>query len=174
VTDLIERPELPTTFRGPRGRRRHDSLWKIRWTLFKRSFKANWKLFKPTRSGSPVSSSSDLGIAAILPTIFFATGYWSNSVYNPVTGLERNPPDVTVTSWRRRPTRCTEIDLRTCCSISGSPRTSRSVTHSIVPCSRRRPTSRHWLGTDPLGRDIMSQLMHGARAAFGLGFSPPP
>ncbi|MBI2164899.1 MAG: ABC transporter permease [Chloroflexi bacterium] len=31
------------------------------------------------------------------------------------------------------------------------------------------PSARHLLGTDPLGRDILSQLMHSARAEFALG-----
>ncbi|MEM8530016.1 MAG: ABC transporter permease [Chloroflexota bacterium] len=31
------------------------------------------------------------------------------------------------------------------------------------------PSERHWLGTDPMGRDILSQLMYSTRAAFVLG-----
>lgn len=31
------------------------------------------------------------------------------------------------------------------------------------------PSTRHLLGTDPLGRDVLSQLMWGTRAAFSLG-----
>ena len=33
-----------------------------------------------------------------------------------------------------------------------------------------RPTARHWLGTDALGRDILSRLLHGARTAAFVGF----
>ena len=33
------------------------------------------------------------------------------------------------------------------------------------------PTTQHWLGTDELGRDIFSRLLHGARTAALLGFS---
>ena len=33
------------------------------------------------------------------------------------------------------------------------------------------PTFRHWLGTDFMGRDIMSQLLAGARVAFMVGVS---
>ena len=31
------------------------------------------------------------------------------------------------------------------------------------------PSARHWLGTDPQGRDILSQLMYSTRSAFVLG-----
>lgn len=33
------------------------------------------------------------------------------------------------------------------------------------------PSLRHWLGTDPLGRDVLSQLMFGTSSAFILGFT---
>jgi peptide/nickel transport system permease protein len=33
------------------------------------------------------------------------------------------------------------------------------------------PTARHWLGTDFMGRDILSQLLTGARVAFLIGVS---
>ena len=32
------------------------------------------------------------------------------------------------------------------------------------------PTAQHWLGTDALGRDILSRLLHGARTAAFVGF----
>lgn len=31
------------------------------------------------------------------------------------------------------------------------------------------PSSEHWFGTDELGRDLLSRLMHGARASLGVG-----
>ena len=33
------------------------------------------------------------------------------------------------------------------------------------------PSAGHWLGTDPLGRDVLSQLMFGTGSAFILGFT---
>ncbi|RPI34650.1 MAG: ABC transporter permease [Chloroflexota bacterium] len=38
-----------------------------------------------------------------------------------------------------------------------------------IPFHPSPPSSAHWLGTDPLGRDVLSQLMFGTRAAFALG-----
>lgn len=31
------------------------------------------------------------------------------------------------------------------------------------------PSSQHLLGTDPMGRDVLSQLLYGARTSFGIG-----
>ena len=38
-----------------------------------------------------------------------------------------------------------------------------------IPFHPAPPSSQHLLGTDPLGRDVLSQLMFGTRAAFTLG-----
>jgi len=38
-----------------------------------------------------------------------------------------------------------------------------------IPYHPAPPSADHWLGTDPLGRDVLSQLMFGTRAAFVLG-----
>jgi peptide/nickel transport system permease protein len=41
-----------------------------------------------------------------------------------------------------------------------------------VAASPAPPSARHWLGTDPLGRDVLSQLMYSTRSEFTLGVSP--
>ena len=38
-----------------------------------------------------------------------------------------------------------------------------------IPFHPSAPTARHLLGTDPRGRDVLSQLMYSARFEFGLG-----
>ncbi|HSJ28387.1 MAG TPA: ABC transporter permease [Acidimicrobiia bacterium] len=173
MTDLRDRPELPDDLPEAEieAAVRGDSLWKIRWTLFKRSFKANWKLFRS--NGVGIAGLVIIGLwalAAIMPTIFFATGFWTNSVYNPVTGLERNPPTITVTLVEEKTDPLREIDMRDMLLDQRIPQDLQFGDTFDRPLQPAPPTARHWLGTDPLGRDIMSQLMHGARAAFGLGF----
>ena len=46
----------------------------------------------------------------------------------------------------------------------GQPITAEDIASHPAP-----PSMRHWLGTDPLGRDVMSQLMSSARSEFALG-----
>lgn len=35
----------------------------------------------------------------------------------------------------------------------------------------RGPSAAHWLGTDHVGRDMLSRLIHGSRVALGIGFT---
>ena len=33
-----------------------------------------------------------------------------------------------------------------------------------------RPSMRHWLGTDQIGRDVLSRMLYGARVSLAVGF----
>lgn len=43
----------------------------------------------------------------------------------------------------------------------------------VIPSggSREPPSMRHWAGTDLLGRDILSRILHGTRVSVGIGIS---
>jgi peptide/nickel transport system permease protein len=149
---------------------RTDSLWRIRWALFRRSLGSNFRLFRSNRIGMfGLAIIVFWALMAILPTVFFATGLWSTSVYDPVTGLELDPPTRSYTVVNEITDPETEIDFKRVLLDSNIP--NDVAVGSVVEVKQQPagPDGRHWLGTDPLGRDVMSQLMHGARAAFGLG-----
>lgn len=147
-----------------------DSLWRIRWALFRRSFAHNWKLFRANRVGVVgLGIIVFFALLAVAPTILFATGIWDSSVYDPVTGLERNPPVKVMTVVNEITDPATEIDFRHVLLDNRIPNDITIGEQVEIPQQPAPPDRRHWLGTDPLGRDVLSQLMHGARAAFFLG-----
>ena len=42
----------------------------------------------------------------------------------------------------------------------------------LAPVKRtREPSAEHWFGTDPVGRDIYSRVLYGARVSLLVGFS---
>jgi peptide/nickel transport system permease protein len=41
--------------------------------------------------------------------------------------------------------------------------------HVMLPAVLQPPSPRHWLGTDQLGRDVLSRVLFGARVSLGLG-----
>ncbi len=160
-------PDLPSPILTPDSV--PDSLWRIRWALFRRSLAHNWKLFRANRVGLVgLGIIVFFALLAIAPTVLFATGIWDSSVYDPVTGLERNPPVKVMTVVNEIKDPATEIDMRHV--LLDSRLTGAQVGDQVeIPQQPAPPDRRHWLGTDPLGRDVLSQLMHGARAAFFLG-----
>ncbi len=146
------------------------SWWKVRLALMRRSFGENWRIFRRNKVGVfGLVIIAFWAIMAIMPTVFFATGFWTPAVYDPVTGLELDPPTRTMTMVERISDPNTEIDRRAALLDGRIPDTLQIGDTFDLPLQPAPPDGRHWLGTDPLGRDIMSQLMHGARASFFLG-----
>lgn len=42
---------------------------------------------------------------------------------------------------------------------------------SVLSENLQYPSLRHWLGTDPVGRDLLSRIIYGARTSLTVGFS---
>ncbi len=146
------------------------SRWKTRIAQAKQTSAENWQIFRRTKIGViGLIIILFWALMAIMPTVFFATGFWSRAVYDPVTGIELDPPTRTMTMVERITDPETQIDQRSVLLDNRIPddlRIGETYEMAIQPAP---PDSRHWLGTDPLGRDVLSQLMHGARASFFLG-----
>lgn len=147
-----------------------DSRWKIRLALMRRSLRDNWRIFRRNRIGVVgLVIIAFWAVMAVMPSLFFATGFWNRAVYDPVTGLELDPPTRTVIMVERITDPTTEIDRRAVLLDGRIPDTLQIGDTFPLPLQPAPPDGRHWLGTDPLGRDVLSQLMHGARASFFLG-----
>ncbi len=147
-----------------------DTWWKIRLALVRRSLRANWKIFRRNKVGlAGLGIIIFWAVMAAMPTVFFATGFWNPAVYDPVTGLELDPPTRTMTMVERITDPNTQIDRRAALLDGRIPDTLQIGDTFELPLQPAPPDGRHWLGTDPLGRDVLSQLMHGARASFFLG-----
>ena len=146
-----------------------ESLWKVRWRLGWAGFKKNWKLFAENKIGL-------LGLFLILLfalmalafPIFRAIGPWQDdAVYDPIIGY-----DAVVQELEVVPTEADVVDPATQIDAGNAQLWCFGALPGDIceiPRAPAPPNSDHWLGTDPLGRDIASQLTYSTRAAFFLG-----
>jgi peptide/nickel transport system permease protein len=143
-----------------------EPLWRIRLGLAWRGLSQSWALFAENRIGL-----IGLGIIAfffllmIAHPILIAT-VWSHKIYDPVIGYDEIWIDVTVVEGQvRDPLREINVDVA---RIDYDPMAEVGDTLTIL--AQPAPPSRmHLLGTDPLGRDILSQLMYSTASEFALG-----
>lgn len=146
-----------------------DPLWRVRLRLMRRGLRNNWKLFAANRIGLVgLTIIVVFALMAIAHPILMAT-VWSQQIYNPVTGYDAPIIEKVVVEEVVDP--ITEIDLATA-RIQTNPFVDVGDTIAI-PSQPAPPTwtgaTPHFLGTDPLGRDVLSQLLYSTRAAFALG-----
>lgn len=162
MTD-VQTPAGPTT--EPTAEIPTEPLWRIRFRLFRRRARQNWSLFTENKIGIVgLGVISMFVLMAIAHPILMNT-VWDPKVYDPVTGHSVTVKELTVVSSVENEE--TEIGLQ-----RALLRGYRDVEIGDVIKFREQPAppnSEHLLGTDPLGRDILSQLLYGARAAFILG-----
>ena len=142
-----------------------ESLWKVRLRLAWRSFKDNWRLFRRNPIGI-------LGLLIILLFALMAVAHpilmatvWDPAIYDPVQGYDAPVIEKTVVAVVSDPV--TEIDLPTA-QLQTNPFVQIGDTIQI-PQQPAPPSAKHLLGTDPLGRDVFSQLLYSTRSAFALG-----
>ena len=171
----IERPELePATITevsveadGAENVLFHqEPLWRVRLRLFRKGFKRNWDLFKENKVGL-------LGLAIIVLFALAALAHpimmrtvWSGqeNIYDPVIGYDAVLTQRVIVEDVTDPD--TEIDLGRARVFDLTLGIGDTVEFPLQPAP---PSTDHLLGTDPLGRDVLSQLMFSTRAAFLLG-----
>jgi peptide/nickel transport system permease protein len=163
----LEQPTMSPSSGGgfPTPPPMHQPLWRIRVRLAAKTLKRNWKLFARNRIGLVgLTIIVIFGVMALIHPILMKT-VWDPAIYDPVKGYDAPRAEYVVVDEVQDPTH--EIDLST----------ARLLTNPFVhvgdevsiPQQPASPSRTHWLGTDPLGRDILSQLMFSTRAAFMLG-----
>jgi peptide/nickel transport system permease protein len=146
-----------------------DPLWLVRLRLLGRSLRNNWKLFLTNRIGViGLIVITIFALMAIAHPILMAT-VWTPNVYDPISGYDAPFVDKLVVEEVTDP--ATEIDISTA-RLQTNPFVDLGDTLSISE-QPARPTFGgvypHYLGTDPLGRDVLSQLLYSTRSAFFLG-----
>ncbi len=144
-----------------------EPLWRIRLRLIRKSAGENWRIFKKSRIGViGLIIIAIFAVMAVVQPILISTDIWPGSIYDPIVGNEPNPPTQYKTIVREVVDPATEISQRDALLFAPLANLGDTVELREQPAG---PGNGHILGTDPLGRDVMSQLMFGARAAFALG-----
>ena len=151
------------------GDERPERLWKVRLKLAWTGLKRNWKLFRENKIGL-------LGLFIIILFAAMALAYpvlrsvgpWQDDkIYDPVTGYE-----APVNEFEIVPTEADVVDSATQMDVATAQLWCFGVLPGetcSIPLQPAPPSEGHLLGTDPLGRDIASQLFFSTRAAFLLG-----
>jgi peptide/nickel transport system permease protein len=147
----------------------HTPMWQIRLRLLQRSLGTTWGLFRENKMGLLGLALIGLfAVMAVIHPILMAT-VWEPRVYDPIRGYDSVLTEFTVVD--EVTDEATEIDLQTA-RLRLNP-TIRVGTVVRIPAQPAPPTLTgeypHLLGTDPQGRDILSQLLYSTRAAFFLG-----
>jgi peptide/nickel transport system permease protein len=145
------------------------SGWRAKLGRAWRGFRSNWALFTESKIGLlGLGIITFFALVALSYPLMRSIGPWQDdTIYHPITGYEAVQEDFEIV-----PTGEEVIDPTSQMDAA----TAQLFCFGAVPgdiCTiPRQPASPgpgHILGTDPLGRDIASQLAFSARAAFLLG-----
>lgn len=146
-----------------------ESLWRVRLRLGWVAFKKNWRLFTENKIGLfGLFVIVFFALMAIAHPILRSVGPWeADGIYDPVIGYDAVVQELEIVA-----TPADVVDPITQMDVA----TAQLWCFGVLPgeiCEIPRapapPNSEHWLGTDPLGRDVASQLTYSTRAAFFLG-----
>ena len=146
-------------------------LWQIRLRLLRRSFGTTWGLFRENKMGLVGLALIGLfAVMAVIHPILMAT-VWEPAIYDPIVGYDAVQTEFTVVEDGTMTDPATQMEL-TEARLELNPTVKVGQVVSI-PTQPAPPTidgeHPHYLGTDPRGRDILSQLLYSTRSAFFLG-----
>jgi peptide/nickel transport system permease protein len=146
-------------------------MWRIRLRLMRRSFATTWGLFRENRLGMiGLALITVFAVMAIVHPILMST-VWEPAIYDPVNGYDAVTTEYTVVENGTVTDPATQMELSRA-RIETNPLVVVGDTVRI-PAQPAPPSltgeNPHYLGTDALGRDILSQLLYSTRAAFFLG-----
>jgi peptide/nickel transport system permease protein len=142
-----------------------EPLWRIRLRLFRTALGRNWRLFAKNKIGLVGLGIIIAFAAAALIHPFLMGNVWDPAIYDPVRGYDAPRAEYLIVDG---PEVGDGEMLLSEARIKSTPFVRVGEVISI-PQQPAPPSDSHWLGTDPLGRDILSQLMYSTRAAFFLG-----
>ncbi len=146
-----------------------ESLWKVRLRLAWKAFKKNWALFMENKIGLLGLVIIVLfGLLALAYPVLRAVGPWQDDgIYDPVIGYDAPVQEFQIVATEAEVTDpTTQKDANTAqlwCfgAVPGDV--------CEIPLQPAPPSQGHILGTDPLGRDVATQLSFSTRSAFMLG-----
>ncbi len=143
-----------------------ESLWKVRLKLAWRSFRKGWASFVENRIGLlGLGIIALYGLMALAHPILLDT-VWDPRVYDPIIGYDAPATIKTIVPDGQVTDPETQVSLLEARLINPILKVGETLEIREQPAS---PSRKHLLGTDPLGRDVLSQLMFSTRAAFLLG-----
>jgi len=145
---------------------RTEPLWRVRLKLAWKGFRKNWALFAENKIGI-------IGLVIIVMFIFMALLHpilmgwlWDPNVYDPVIGYDEILIEKQVVEEVTEPTTQVQVEIAELDYFHLNPQVGDTITILEQPAP---PSSKHVLGTDPLGRDVLSQLMYSTTSEFLLG-----
>ena len=143
-----------------------EPLWRVRLRLAWKGFKKNWALFTENKIGV-------IGLAIIMIFIILAAAHpllmatvWDPVVYDPVIGYDEILIEKQVVEEVTDPATQIQVEIAKLDYFHLNPEVGDTITILEQPAP---PSPRHLLGTDPLGRDVLSQLMYSTTSEFLLG-----
>lgn len=130
-----------------------------------RGLAGGWRRFRRSRPGLVGLAILTVYLAAAFAHPLLLATVWPSPVYDPVTGHDAPQVAVEVVEFVSDPSR--QIDVVRA-QLRHDPQAQLGdVLH--VQRQPAPPNAAHLLGTDPRGRDVLSQLLFGARTALVLG-----